>query len=261
MIKFLLFFLCILSSCYGKNKYELSICCIFRDDAKYLPEWIEFHKKQGVQHFYLYDNLSSDYPKKILKPYYDDVTLIDWPYESIGQEDWNVIQCNSYMHCVKNCHSKWIAFLDTDEFLFCPDKTNLRRFLRHYADNGSISAYWRMYGTSNISVPKKEHMIDHLVYRANDDNPAHKIMKTICQRKYVENIVNPHFVILNNGKIDVLLPVNLIRINHYWSRDLNFFHNIKLPRREKWYNDRKLQIEMEKSFNEIYDPILSNSRG
>jgi len=25
------------------------------------------------------------------------------------------------------------------------------------------------------------------------------------------------------------------QINHYWTRDENFFHNIKLPRREKWY--------------------------
>ena len=33
----------------------LSICAIYRDEAPYLVEWIEFHRLVGVEHFYLYD--------------------------------------------------------------------------------------------------------------------------------------------------------------------------------------------------------------
>jgi len=38
----------------------LSICAIFKDEAPYLPEWIEFHRLVGVERFFLYDNGSGD---------------------------------------------------------------------------------------------------------------------------------------------------------------------------------------------------------
>jgi hypothetical protein len=34
----------------------LSICAIFRHEAPYLREWIEFHKLIGAERFFLYDN-------------------------------------------------------------------------------------------------------------------------------------------------------------------------------------------------------------
>lgn len=241
--------------------YELAICAIFRDDAKYLPEWIEFHKKQGVEHFFLYDNLSNDNPRDILKAYIRDkiVTLIDWPYESQGQ-DFFAIQCASYMDCVnKNKNYRWIAFLDTDEFLFCPEKTDLRTFLEDFLEYGSVSAYWMMYGTSNINIPEGGRITDYLLYRAKDDYGAHKTMKTIAQPKYVQDIINPHYVIHKDGNKNHQIQVNKLRINHYWSRDLDFFYNIKLPRRQKWYPELEMQIQWEREMNEVYDPILSNS--
>ena len=34
-----------------EKKYQVSICAIFKNEAKYLKEWIEFHKIIGVEHF------------------------------------------------------------------------------------------------------------------------------------------------------------------------------------------------------------------
>ena len=38
----------------------LAASTICRDDAEYLPEWIEFHRLVGVERFFLYDNGSTD---------------------------------------------------------------------------------------------------------------------------------------------------------------------------------------------------------
>ncbi len=64
-------------------KYYLSICAIFKNEAAYLGEWIEFHRLAGVEHFYLYNNLSDDNYFSVLKYYIDKgtVTLRDWPEE------------------------------------------------------------------------------------------------------------------------------------------------------------------------------------
>ena len=38
----------------------LAVCAIFRDEARYLAEWVSFQRVQGVERFYLYDNRSAD---------------------------------------------------------------------------------------------------------------------------------------------------------------------------------------------------------
>ena len=39
-----------------ETPHYLAICAIYRDEAPYLREWIEFHRLVGVEHFFLYDN-------------------------------------------------------------------------------------------------------------------------------------------------------------------------------------------------------------
>src|SRR3954454_18594231 len=59
----------------------LSICAIYRDEAPYLREWIEFHGLGGVERFFLYDNLSEDDHLSALAPYLEDGTVVlrEWP--------------------------------------------------------------------------------------------------------------------------------------------------------------------------------------
>jgi len=259
------------------SAYELSICMIFRDEARYLPEWIEFHLKQGVEHFYLYDNLSCDHPEEILKPYERYVTLTKWPMDYGNQAEWTNIQCGAYIHCVYNCQKtdQWVAFLDSDEFLFNPDFRPLTEVLKEYEDYGAVGVNWVTYGTSNVTVPEGERLLDHLLYRAplNIDFNFH--LKTIAQVAYVRRITSAHFCLLKGNKIAVdetkepvngpfgnKISVNKLRINHYWVRDQNFFHNVKIPRQERWLKRplREEKIEMEKQYNAVYDPILAHQR-
>ena len=79
------------------TKYQVSICAIFKDEAPYIKEWIEFHKIVGVEHFYMYNNFSSDNYMDVLSPYIErgDVTLIDWPVPQ-GQ-------MKAYKDCIEKC--------------------------------------------------------------------------------------------------------------------------------------------------------------
>ena len=92
----------------------LAVCAIYRDEASYMKEWIEFHRLVGVERFYLYDNRSADDHREVLAPYAErgEVMIYDWPMEQ-GQ-------VAAYNDCVARhgAEARWIAFLDLDEFLF-----------------------------------------------------------------------------------------------------------------------------------------------
>src|SRR2546429_4010004 len=110
-----------------KMHSNLSICAIYRDEASYLGEWIEFHRLVGVERFFLYNNLSQDNHADVLLPYVKEgiVKTYDWslfPFTRDGIEWRDSGQIQAYGHCLaEHGHeSRWIAFIDLDEFLFSP---------------------------------------------------------------------------------------------------------------------------------------------
>lgn len=128
------------------KKYKISICGIFKNEALFLREWIEYHEMIGVEHFYLYNNNSEDDFLKILQPYIDRglVTLTDWPYDQA--------QIKAYKHFYETYRyeTQWVSFLDIDEF-FCPKKVvTLTEWLSKHDKYPVILIYWRMFGTSNV---------------------------------------------------------------------------------------------------------------
>ena len=49
--------------------YNLAVVAILKNEGHYLKEWLDYHLLAGVDHFYLYDNDSSDNYDEIIAPY------------------------------------------------------------------------------------------------------------------------------------------------------------------------------------------------
>jgi len=128
-----------------EKKYNTSICAIFKNEAPYLREWIEFNHIVGVDHFYLYNNNSEDEYLGVLKPYIDKglVTLIEWPYSQMQME--------CYKACIARFaqETKWLGFIDIDEFIIPKSTDSVYDFLKTFENKaGAVNIYWRLFGTS-----------------------------------------------------------------------------------------------------------------
>lgn len=132
-----------------KYKWESSICCIFKDEAPFLKEWIEYHRIIGVDHFYLYNNFSTDNYKEILSPYIEKniVTLIDWPFS--GSD--NALD-KAYTHCLTEYKDEthWLALIDLDEFIHLKNENSINKWLLKYQNYPSVYLFWKHFGTSGI---------------------------------------------------------------------------------------------------------------
>ncbi|MGF0143433.1 glycosyltransferase family 92 protein [Sharpea azabuensis] len=144
----LVFYKIVYVFCRAKDypkKYNVSVCAIFKNEAAYLKEWIEFNHLIGIEHFYLYNNNSDDDYMEVLDPYIKDglVTLVQWPK--------NQAQIESYNHCISQYkdESKWIGFIDIDEFIIPIAKNSIYELLKPFNNKrGAVKLYWRMFGTS-----------------------------------------------------------------------------------------------------------------
>jgi len=133
-----------------EKKYDISICAIFKDQALYLEDWIEYHLGIGVDHFYLYNIGSKDRYGKVLSPYIEKniVTLVNWP-EALSYRDecalkWALsTQIPAYENAVNfiaRNETKWLVFLDINEVLELPDE-NIKKLLNRYDQFPGISSH------------------------------------------------------------------------------------------------------------------------
>ena len=122
----------------------LAVCAVFKDEAAYLREWVEFHQLMGVERFYLYNNGSDDRYIDAVQMHIDAGTVVlhEWPRRPA--------QLDAYEHCLRThgAETDWLAFIDVDEFLFSPKAKLLPDVLAQYAAYPGVGVNWVMFGSA-----------------------------------------------------------------------------------------------------------------
>ena len=268
------------------KKYDLAICAIFKNEGRYLQEWIEYHQMVGIKHFYLYDNDSTD-DTRILQKYLDEGILTLNKISGQGQ------QMNAYNHFLQTYKDEveWVAIIDLDEFIVPMDYATIPEEMNAILDKAKkkieildgfsidmvagISLCWVYYGTSFHIDPPEGLMLENYLNRINfEDND--NWCKCIYYVDHIDSIINPHFTIPKNDKVFIdengdYVPIcarffsaraNHLRVNHYTTRSLNE-HTYKLT--ERGFADgleitpdhrERLLLQGQTQFNAVYDPIM-----
>jgi hypothetical protein len=212
-----------------EGRWDLAICAIFKDEAEYLREWIEFHRIVGVEKFVLFDHGSTDGSAELLAPYVEAgiVSVYAWPI--VGSP-----QPRAYEKCLTLYRDRirWLAFIDIDEFLYPVADEPLLDCLERYAEHPALAVNWIMFATSGYILRPEGLVTEH--FRACD--PAgHKMVKCVVQPSRTVS-----FAIHNGEYVDAAVAVNeagvptaggtsrppsvaVVRVNHYWTRSVEEF--------------------------------------
>jgi hypothetical protein len=262
-----------------EKKYKLAVCAVFQNENFFMQEWLEFHKLMGVEHFYLYDNNSTDNSLEILKPYIESgiVDLFEWPVETNNEHEYlHLLQLPVYNHALQIAkhEASWIAFIDLDEFLFPVVHQDLITFLQDHQQRAGLAVNWQLYGTSWLETVESDKLItESLLLKAPTDHNRNQIVKMIVQPQYVHSIENPHFFKfchgyyatdsagrkIPHGAIGQPVNINAIRINHYWCGTNAWLMTQKVPRRQKWglAFPPSLLSSIVTEYNHIYDDSIT----
>ncbi len=216
-----------------KFKYQLSICACVKNEALYIKEWIEFHKLVGVEHFYIYDNESNDNLKETLLPYIKSGTVEYTYWPGTGQ------QRNIYNDCLfkHKYDTKWLAYIDIDEFIIPTDKNNILEILKDYDEYSGLSIHWVMYGSSGYKTKQNGLVIERFTKRANDNFIRNMEIKSIINPRFCVGMdVHKPYVYKNYYPVDENyrkiyshknnpFTIKKIRINHYFCKSWEEYLN------------------------------------
>lgn len=243
---------------------SLAVCAIVKDEGSRIQEWLDFHRRQGVDHFVLYDNDSSDDTRMTLLRQ-GGLDYTSWPGAPNGLR-----QIEAYVDAivVNRGRFDWLAFIDVDEFLFSPRGRLPDVLEERYADCDAVGACWAMYGTSGILEPPPS-VVESFVWRARRDSPANLHIKTILRP---DRCAGPggdahHFQIATvdeqrrpmSGPYAQSTSWEWLRINHYWPRSIREAEAKAARPRIDMGPDRTLAELCAEELNEVYDPILAEA--
>lgn len=250
------------------NKKYLAVSTTYREDPWNLMEWIEYHILVGINHFYIYNNDPN--PKtagKILSPYIESghVTLIN-SFKLFKKDRNKQRVChNDALRLSKNNY-RWLALLDSDEFLYPVSCNNVCSVLGKYENLPAVAFNYLCFGSNGLQT-RPEMQIESYLKRSKDNWEWNRLTKSIGQTHLVHRCDHHHKFSgplydedKNRCKWVKDFKGNHLRIIHYMARSKEDFE-VKMKRGNPLGEKRDWKWFKWADRNEMIDEGINNRFG
>ncbi len=162
----------------------LSVCAIVKDEGPYLLEWLAHHRLVGVQHFVIFDNGSTDGTGSLLAGLARAGILDYVPWPNIPGV---AAQRPAYIAGLARLaeRSRWVAFIDADEFLNPLRGETVPDILKDYETAAGLMVPWRLYGSNGHQDQTDDLVVRRFTRRARPQDSRNNLVKTIVQARTV----------------------------------------------------------------------------
>lgn len=279
----------------AKAREQLCVVAIFKNESQILKEWVQHYQQEGVAHFFLIDNGSTDDYLSVLAPYIQQkvVTLRIDPKRHAQAELYNT-------HCLAAVKRyEWVLVCDLDEFVYARRGfRTIEEYLTVLPDEVSqVFIPWKFFGASGFDTldkPQPDSVVQNFTGRLNYDRPAppllsrpnqiikkngrlYTIKKCIARTRNIRAL-EIHYCRLTTGvTIDAtgssvspsdeyvainerILVDSYLHLNHYVIQSLDWFTRVKMTRGDSnGFSDTLRDREYFRSFdiNEKKDTELN----
>ena len=241
-----------------------SLCAIVKDEDRDIREWLAYHLAIGFEHVLLYDNKSRVPLRATLADLVAAglVTVMDWPLVRAQQ-------LSAYAHALRHsgAATKWLAFIDVDEFIQPLLHDDIRDFLDEYADCGAVGANWSMFGSAgHMARPEGPVLARYTQSLGLDPH-----IKSIVQPATVQRPVSAHHFAFRAGHCCVnedRVPIadfmtyplaGKIQINHYYYKSQQDFQD-KIERGLVTQMKSGAERKMQSFYAHLAEPVSPDER-
>lgn len=211
--------------------HYLTLVAIAKDETRNLREWLVYHTLLGVEAFIVYDNESRIPIRETLAPFLRNGFL------KVVEISGKNMQLTAYDHALREFGraTRWMGFIDLDEFIVPQTTDDLRHFLLDYEAHAGLAVNWVTYGSSGHVKRPNGLMIENYTGRLELDCAVNYHIKSIVKPDCTLRSTSPHSFAYRPGCFAVNpdgVPIatafsppchDRIRINHYFFRSQEEF--------------------------------------
>lgn len=226
----------------------ICLCRLMYFEIKYFEEWYKFHKKQGVNLFYVY--------VKYLKGKKDNNIFEDLKNKYENQDDiffFHVSNSNGRHIGIKsflnNNYEKykedWLLYIDIDEFCYSPLKDKkITDIINLYEKEEKFAIYinWIMFGCSNLICNSNNKVLDKFNLCADKNFPHNMGGKSLVKINTIDIIKHCQNLNAHKFSLKVGIEYNNSNCETFHKKNLdnkyNFITNLKYI-----YGKKRKQIE------------------
>lgn len=221
-------------TCMSKDLEQyLCLIAVFKNEAHIFREWLEHYTLEGVDHFFLLDNGSTDDYFHILENF--PVSLIVDPTRHIQSSGMN----KYFLEPVKEY--EWVLICDLDEFVYARNGfVTISDYLKTRENNiTGVNIPWKLFGSSGYNTldkPQPELVVPNFIHRFKF-TPMRagrvRASKTITRTSALKTL-HPHKSHVHNEKT-WYIPIDdkhnpSLHLNHYRIQSLDWFMRVKATR-------------------------------
>lgn len=112
-----------------EGRYRVCMMTQEKNFPEYIPEWIAYHRRVGVDYVYIYDNQAAGDLSKLYQNA-EDVEIVNWPWQR------SQLQAQNHFLLTGRRRCEWALLIDVDEYLMIrssylnTEEQPLKKYLR-----------------------------------------------------------------------------------------------------------------------------------
>ena len=192
-------------------KYFLCGMAMMKNVARFIVDWVRYHRRMGVDHFYIFDNNSSDMHE--LPSELPDVEFIPWPWKRSQRAAY------TYGSAILESRCRWVVYNDVDEYLWPKRNSTFADAVRS-VDKSNVAAIQVKSMTMTapeLRVCNNGTVPERYLYRQAEEIMWERNPKTVARPGMVVRLHRIHTVLVNRSRPVVIidLPNEAAHIVHY----------------------------------------------
>jgi hypothetical protein len=258
---------------------RVGIVAVVKNEARYLLEWVAFHRAVGIRDFFIADNGGDDGTSELLTRLDRAGRIVRFDFR--GHQPVQFMAYNDILPRLRGLLDLAV-FIDADEFIRPLGSPRIDTFFAEVFADSNVSALamnWACYGSSGRVESGRGLVTTRFTRRGEKDFKGNLHVKTVFRVDRFVTVNNPHFVGISGGRYIDAYGEDIVdwhpeigigattqtlwrgaRVDHFMVKSLEEFQTklrrgrADLPKGHQNY-DRNATYFTGADRNEVYDPM------